>query len=159
MTLHRTPIHHDALRSIRDRRVVWWPASPPSPVPSRSEGFAHCDGRRLEHEVLVALYELKAHNLISVVQDAASLTVDGRARLSEWDATRHLLPGGVVAGDKTRDEDGLMGRDFYVVVKVPVQNLTNEEVDDLQSDTLGFLTENDLYDEGTVESIQEVDGL
>jgi hypothetical protein len=52
-----------------------------------------------------------------------------------------------------------MGRSFYVVVKVPVQNLTNEEVEDLQSDTLGFLTENDLYDEGTVESVTEVDGL
>jgi hypothetical protein len=88
MVLHRTPIHHDALRSIRDKRVVWWPASPPSPVPSRSAGFAHADGKRLEHEVLVALYELQAHKLIAVVRDVASLTVDGVARLSEWDATR-----------------------------------------------------------------------
>lgn len=52
-----------------------------------------------------------------------------------------------------------MGRSFYVVVKVPVQNLLDEEVEDLRSDTLGFLNEFDLYDEAKVESIQEVDGL
>lgn len=52
-----------------------------------------------------------------------------------------------------------MSRNFYVVVKVPVRNLTDEEADDLQSDTLGFLNEFDLYDEATVEAIQEVDGL
>lgn len=88
MTLHRTPIHHDALRSIRDKTVVWWPASPPGPVPHRSPGFSHADGRRLEHEVLVALYELQTHKLVKVTKDVASLTPDGGLRLSEWDAPK-----------------------------------------------------------------------
>jgi hypothetical protein len=88
MTLHRTPIHHDALRSVRDKRVVWWPAGPASRVPHRSPGFSHADGRRLEHEVLVALYELQKNKLITVVRDVASLTPDGGLRLSEWDATK-----------------------------------------------------------------------
>ncbi len=52
-----------------------------------------------------------------------------------------------------------MSKSFYVVVKVPVQNLTDAEVEDLQNDTLGFLNDADLWDEGTVESITEVDGL
>lgn len=52
-----------------------------------------------------------------------------------------------------------MSANFYVVVKVPVRNLTKDETTDLYSDPLGFLNENDLYDEATVESIQEVDGL
>lgn len=88
MTLHRTPIHHDALRSIRDRTVVWRPARPLSTVPSRSAGFGRANGKRLSHDVLVALYELRSHKLIQVVDGDASLTPDGGARLSEWDATR-----------------------------------------------------------------------
>jgi hypothetical protein len=49
-----------------------------------------------------------------------------------------------------------MSRQFEVVVKVPVQNLTDEEAEDLQADTLGFLADYDLWDEGTVEAINEV---
>lgn len=88
MTLHRTPIHHDALRCVRDKTVVWWPASPPGSVPHRTAGFARSNGRRLGHDVLVALYELQSHKLITVTKDVASLTPDGGARLSEWDSTR-----------------------------------------------------------------------
>jgi hypothetical protein len=69
--------------------------------------------------------------------------------------------GGLVSptGQSSREEDSVMARNFYVVVKVPVRNLTADEAQDLQHDPLGFLTEYDLYDEATVESIQEVDGL
>jgi hypothetical protein len=42
----------------------------------------------LGHDVLVALYELQSHKLITVTKDVASLTPDGGARLSEWDSTR-----------------------------------------------------------------------
>lgn len=92
MTLHRTPIHHEALRLIRDGRVVWRPADPPSskaqPAPHRSAGFAYAAGKRLDHSMLVALYELRAHRFVAVVDDVAGLTADGWARLSEWDSTR-----------------------------------------------------------------------
>jgi hypothetical protein len=45
---------------------------------------------------------------------------------------------------------------WSVVVRVPVQNLTAEEAEDLASDTAGFLTEYDLWDEAVVESVTEV---
>lgn len=88
MTLHRTPLHHEALNAVLRKRVVWWPADPTSPVPHRSPGFAHADGRRLDHTVLVALYELRAHQLIRVAGEVASVTPVGGARLAEWDATK-----------------------------------------------------------------------
>jgi hypothetical protein len=88
--LHRTPVHHEALRLIRDGRVVWRPTDPPSstPTPRRSAGFSYLGGKRLGHGMLVALYELRANRFIAVVDDDAGLTADGRARLSEWDSTK-----------------------------------------------------------------------
>lgn len=92
MTLHRTPVHHEALGLIRDGRVVWRPTDPPSlsstTAPRRSAGFSHVGGKRLDHGMLVALYELQANRFIAVVDDVAGLTADGRARLSEWDASK-----------------------------------------------------------------------
>ncbi len=52
-------------------------------------GFAYFNGMRLAPgELLVALYELRDAQLLSVDGGVVRLTADGEARLSEWDATR-----------------------------------------------------------------------
>lgn len=39
----------------------------------------------------------------------------------------------------------------YVVLKVPVQNLNDEEMDELNRDALSFVVDYDLVEEATVE--------
>lgn len=77
---------------VRDGRVKWRSEepAPPSkaPVPRQPAGFVQATGGRLEPHLLVALWELRHAHLITVDGAVVLLTVDGRARLSEWDATR-----------------------------------------------------------------------
>lgn len=82
-------MHHQVLGMVRDRWVRWRDTAPGvAGVPRRSAGFVHSTGKPLEHEVLVALYELRRVDLITVDGGVVLLSADGRARLAEWDATR-----------------------------------------------------------------------
>lgn len=92
MVLHRTPVHRNALLLVQEGGVVWRQAGPPAPIPRRSEGFSHANGSRFKPNFLVALWELKFAGLIEAGDDlSVSLTVDGKARLAEWDATRQAV--------------------------------------------------------------------
>ena len=94
MTLHRTPVHRDALDLVRRGQFMWRAAgtSKTVGVPCMPAGFAYSNGRRLAPgELLVALYELRDARLLHVDGALVRLTADGQARLAEWDATRQAV--------------------------------------------------------------------
>lgn len=83
MTLHRTPIHHEALGKVRDGRIRW--------RLGKAVGggwFTYTDGQLADQSTLVALWELLRERLIEKRGPGVFLTDAGHARLSEWAATR-----------------------------------------------------------------------
>lgn len=89
--LHRTPVHHEALELVRDRRIVWREAlrgEEKDGVPRPPAGFSFSDGDRLAAATLVALWEMQHAHLIAVHGNYLTLTDAGWGRLSEWDDTK-----------------------------------------------------------------------
>jgi hypothetical protein len=82
-SLHRTPVHHEALRLIVGELITWRPGKTAS-----GGWFTYVNGQLANQELLVALWELLHARLIEKRGEAVALTDTGRARLSEWDATR-----------------------------------------------------------------------
>ncbi len=86
--LDETPARKRALNMVADGRVMWRAAQPAGVEPRKSARFAQADGTRLSIPVHVAVCELHKAGLIVVDGGVVLLTAAGRARLSEWDATR-----------------------------------------------------------------------
>lgn len=83
MTLHRTPVHHQALELVDKGRIGWR-------IGKAVGGgwFTYTDGQLADQPMLVALGEMLRERLIMRRGPDVELTEAGRGRLAEWDATR-----------------------------------------------------------------------
>lgn len=82
MIIHYTSVHRRVLALVRDRQIAWSSRTGPS------RGFLRADGGLIPPSDLVALYELRNADLITVDKHAprVAVTSAGMTLLARWTA-------------------------------------------------------------------------
>ena len=99
MLIRLTPVHLRVLELVRDRKIIWRRQTGPY------GGFGDADGTRIPpSNELVALYELRNADLITVNREAGrvAITAAGMSHLTRSHPTRSGTPrhGSALAGSR-----------------------------------------------------------